>query len=177
MQNIADDLGCSLHKVKYWTERHQIPRRSISDAIYLKHNPDGDPFRFSRPKTQNEAYLFGLGLGLYWGEGTKSSKGSVRLGNTDPVLITRFIDFLVKFFHVRRQDFRFGLQIFTDIDEQVALRYWLKSLNVGRNQFGKTVTTKSGSLGTYRQKSQYGVVTVHYHNKKLRDLLVSLLPA
>ena len=95
---------------------------------------------------------------------------------TDPALIEAFIEFLVRTFNLERADFKFGLQLFTDIDPEVALDFWIKKLNIDRSQIGKPVITKSGSIGTYRKKSQYGVLTVMYHNKKLRDLLVSLLP-
>ena len=115
MQDIADILGCSLHKVSYWMGKHALLTRSRGDAMYLKHNPDGDPFLFGSPRTVQEAQLFGLGVCLYWGEGTKASPSSVRLGNTDPVLIEKFIEFLVKFFRIKRDDLRFGLQMFSDM--------------------------------------------------------------
>lgn len=47
MQEIANILNCSVHKVAYWMNQHNINRRSISDAVYMKLNPDGDPFFFS----------------------------------------------------------------------------------------------------------------------------------
>lgn len=176
MQEIADDLGCSLHKVKYWMEKYEIKIRNRSDATYIKRNPFGDPFHFRRPRNIKEAELFGLGIGLYWGEGTKANKDSVRLGNTDPELLIHFIKFLEKFFSVGREDLRFGLQIFTDIPVDRAMDFWIKKLKIRRSQFYKPLITRSGSIGTYRKKSEYGVLTVMYHNKKLRNLLVSLLP-
>ena len=174
-QEIADVLGCSLHKVSYWVGKHGIKTRSISDAIYLRHNPHGDPFKFSPPRTIADFQLFGLGMGLYWGEGTKANKDSVRLGNTDPALIKQFINFLVRFFGIERKDLRFGIQIFTDIGMGVAMDFWIKKLRIHRSQFYKPIVTKSGSLGTYRKRSEYGVVTVMYHNKRLRNLLVDML--
>lgn len=176
MQDIADFFKCSLHKVKYWMDRHNIRTRSISDAVYLKHNPGGDPFNFVLPRNSEEAKLFGLGLGLYWGEGTKANMDSVRLGNTDPQLIKKFMDFLIKFFKIKKNDLRFGLQIFTDIDVGEAMDFWIKNLRINKSQFFKPTITKSGSIGTYRKKSQYGVLTVMYLNKKLRNLLIDLLP-
>lgn len=176
MQDVADILGCSLHKVKYWMEKHNLKIRSISDAIYLKCNPDGDPFVFREPRTSKEAKLYGLGIGLYWGEGTKASKDSVRLGNTDPYLVEKFIEFLVTFFGINRADLRFGLQIFTDINPKMAMDFWMKTLKIKEHQFYRPLVTKSDSLGTYRKKSLYGVITVMYHNKKLRNQLVELLP-
>ena len=176
MQETADLLKCSLHKVAYWMEKHRVPSRSRSDAMYVKHNPDGDPFKFQPPKTLEEAKLFGMGLGLYWGEGTKANLQAVRLGNTDPELIKTFIKFLVRFFDIRKQDLKFGLQIFSDIDPEEALDFWIKHLRIGKAQIYRPTITKSGSIGTYKKKSQYGVLTVLYQNTRMRALLGSMLP-
>ncbi len=87
---IAKRLGCSEHKVNYWLAKHSIKKRSISDAIYQFHNPRGDPFLLKLPRNTQEGILYGLGLGLYWGEGSKRGNGGVKLGNTDVHLIKKF---------------------------------------------------------------------------------------
>ncbi|MDI6734415.1 MAG: hypothetical protein QMD50_02950 [Patescibacteria group bacterium] len=156
-------------------EKYKIPRRKINEAVYLKYNPDGDPFFFREPKNFNEAKLFGLGLGLYWGEGTKANLDSVRLGNTDPRLIAKFMEFMERFFNLSRGDFKFGLQIFNDISVDEALDFWSKSLKIRKVQFYKPTITWLVRNGTYKRKSAYGVLTVMYHNKKLRNLLNGLL--
>ncbi len=176
MQEIALELGCSVNKVVYWMDRYQIKRRTISDAIYNKHNPNGDPFDIKPIRNRSDAKLLGLGLGLYWGEGNKRNKYSVRLGNTDPALLNTFILFLTELCGVKRERLKFGLQIFSDTDPKVALDYWIQELNVRDSQFYKVTVTISGSVGTYRHKSSYGVVTVHFHNKKLRDIINAMLP-
>jgi len=172
MQEIAELLDYSLHKIAYWMKKYNIMVRSRSDAIYIKRNPDGDPFQVREPKNVEEAKLFGLGLGLYWGEGTKASLSSVRLGNTDPTLIKKFMEYLVDFFGVNISDLKFVLQIFTDINPEAAMDFWIKKLKISKEQFNKPIITKSGSLGTHRKKSEYGVLTVMYHNKKLRNIIV-----
>lgn len=176
MKDVASRLGFSVHKVQYWMDKYDIDRRSISDAVYLKNHPNGDPFTVKPIKTKADAELFGLGIGLYWGEGNKANKYSVRLGNTDPMLIVTFVNFLVKLFDVKKDDLKFSLQIFSDTPEDKALEFWLSHLNVRADQFYKTTATASNSIGTYRNKNQYGVVTLYYHNKRLRDILVGLLP-
>jgi len=173
---IARLSECSENKVNYWLAKYQIKKRTISEAIYVKHNPKGDPFKFIVPKSAEDAELFGLGLGLYWGEGTKANKDSIRLGNTDPNLIKKFIEFLIRFFSIKKKDLHFGLQIFSDIEVERALDFWIKRLKIKRSQFYKPIISISGSIGTYKKKSEYGVLTVMYHNKKLRNLLVELLP-
>jgi hypothetical protein len=171
MQEIADTLGHSLHKVAYWMDKHKIKSRSRSEATYIKHNPNGDPFKIKTKLSKKETKLHGLGLGLYWGEGTKADTHSLRLGNTDPLLIKKFIDFLVKIYGVKKKDLRLGLQIFSDMDPEKALRFWITKLGIDRNQFQKVVVTQSKKQGIYRKKVQHGVLTVQYHRKKLRDIV------
>jgi hypothetical protein len=175
MKEISERLHCSLNKVCYWLQKHGIQRRSISEAVYLKNNPDGDPFRFQDPRTIKGAILFGMGIGLYWGEGTKANKSSVRLGNTDPDLVEVFIRFLEETFTVKRSDLHFSLQIFSDMSEEEELEFWTNRLKVEKLQFYKTTITPYRSIGTYRKKTKHGVIIVYYHNRKLRDYLVNLL--
>jgi hypothetical protein len=162
--------------VDYWIKKYGIPVRTRSEATYVKRNPNGDPFIFHLPITSEENQLFGLGLGLYWGEGNKANANSIRLGNTDPAIIKNFMRFLFVFFAIEKADLKFGLQIFSDIDPELALDFWAKQLNILRSQINKPVVTASRAVGTYRKKNQTGVLTVMYHNKKARDLLISLLP-
>jgi hypothetical protein len=117
-----------------------------------------------------------MGIGLYWGEGTKANKNTVRLGNSDINILRTFIDFLNKFFGVSKDKLKFQLQLFSDLDINIAKRYWINGLKISKKQLYKTIITKSGSLGTYRHKSQYGVMTLYYGNTKLRNILVGMLP-
>lgn len=173
MADIARQLGCSENKVTYWLKGHLIQKRSISDALYTKHNPHGDPFTFKKPSSSAEWFLFGLGLGLYWGEGNKKNKMAVRLGNTDPALIKKFLEFLKTLYVVDDARVRFGLQIFNDMDPDRALAFWCKHLGVKRNKFGKTTVTEPRGKGSYGQKTKYGVLTIYVSNTKLRNLLNS----
>lgn len=172
---VAKIFECSENKINYWLKKYKIQKRSISEAMYLKHNPKGDPFEIKEPTNIKEAILYGLGLGLYWGEGTKSNKSSIRLGNTNPKIIVKFIEFLVKIYGIKKEKLRFGLQIFSDMQPDKVLGYWLKELNVSATHFQKVVVTPARGIGTYRSKTKYGVLTVYYHNKKLRDILCGAL--
>ena len=173
---ISKLFGLSQTGVNYWLKKFNIPKRTISEAIYIKHNPNGDPFKFISPQNLQDAKLFGLGIGLYWGEGTKADKNSVRLGNSDPALVRIFIKFLIKFFNIDKEDMRFHLHTFTDINLEEAKQYWMKELKIESSQFYKPTITITGKLGNYRKKSKYGVLTVCYSNTKLRNILFSLLP-
>jgi hypothetical protein len=175
MKEMADMFGCSLHKVAYWMEKFKISRRARSEATYVKRNPAGDPFRFSRPTSVVGAELLGLGLGLYWGEGTKANKNSVRLGNTDPALVRIFIKFLRDICGIDEKKLRFGLQIFSDMNPAEALNFWVRELRSDKSRFQKPIITPSRGKGTYRRKTKYGVLTVYFNNKKLREVIVKEL--
>lgn len=176
--SIASRLKCSQNKINYWLSKYGIPKRSISDALYLSHNPDGDPFKVRKADSLDSALLLGLGLGLYWGEGNKRNPNTIRLGNTDPLLIKKFIKFLRVILGVPILKLRFGLQIFSDMNPNKALGFWLrhlKSHGVSRGQFQRLVITQARSIGTYRQKSKYGVLTVYCGNIKLKHILDKML--
>ncbi len=168
---IATFFHCSQNKINYWFTKYNIPKRSISDATYTKRNPQGDPFRFVLSQTKEQAFLYGLGLGLYWGEGNKRNQSSVRLGNTDPRLVKKFIEFLIRVYQVEKRKFRFGLQIFSDMNPKEATAFWQSFLGFSSEYFMKTIVTPARSLGTYREKTKHGVLTVYVSNKKLRDLI------
>ena len=172
VHDIAKSLRCSDGKVNYWLEKNSIPKRSISEAIYTKHNPNGDPFSSRAFQSHNDSFLFGLGLGLYWGEGTKKNPTTVRLGNTDPYLVKAFLVFLREIYDIDNSKLRFALQIFTDMDQKKEEKFWREFLNIDAKQFYKTINTRSGSIGTYRTKSEHGVLTLYFGNKKLRDILI-----
>ncbi len=175
---IAAHLHCSQNKISYWLQRYSIPKRSISDALYRRHNPNGDPFSIADITTIPQAFLTGIGLGLYWGEGNKKNKNSIRLGNTDPLLIRKFVRFLRSILGVPARKLRFGLQIFSDLRPSTALAFWadtLKDEGITIEQFQRPVITPARSIGTYREKSKYGVLTVYCSNIKLKKILDSML--
>jgi hypothetical protein len=176
MQETAKILGCSLHSVQYWLQKYKIKSRSRSEALYLKYNPSGDPFKLKAQFNRKDLILLGFGLGLWWGEGSKLHHGTIRLGNTDVRLIKKFVSFLVEICGVSPLKIRYGLQLFTDINPIEAKRYWMDNLQMLPEQFfPKIVVTPSGKLGTYRKKSLYGVLTVYCANIKLRKILDQLM--
>ena len=170
---ISGKLDCSENKINYYLKKYGIPKRTISEAIYTKHNPKGDPFRFKNIVKPEDHFLFGLGLGLYWGEGNKKNKNAVRLGNTDPELIASFIQFLERIYEVDRKKLHFSLQVFSTMNPEQALSFWARKLKVSSKQFYKIVITPPRGKGTYGKKIEHGVLTVHFNNTKLRNIIMA----
>ncbi len=177
ISEIGIALGCSQHKIAYWLSKHGIARRNRSDANYLKYNPDGDPFKIKHNLSPNEMFLYGLGLGIYWGEGTKTSKYSLRVSNTDVGIIKTFREFLLNICSLRKNKITYSIVSFNDIDPNVARGYWSKELGILPEKFGKiTIIPKQGK-GTYKRKSAFGVCTLQVSNIKLREWMMVELDA
>jgi len=151
--------------------KHDIPRRSRSEAAYVKHNPDGDPFKIKKLKTKEDFELFTLGVGLYIGEGSKT-KDVVALANSDSRIIKAFLKFLRELCGVGEAKITTELNIFDDIDLEVAINYWMKVTQIPKSRFGKPIVRKSRG-GMYKDKSKYGTLTVKVCNTKLLARILS----
>ena len=74
---------------------------------------------------KKEPFFF-LGLGLYWGEGTKYRMDSLSMSNTDPSIINFFISWLNKGLDVPRDKMRIQLHLYNDMNIEKEIKYWLK---------------------------------------------------
>lgn len=172
---ISKELGCSVHKVMYWLEKAGVARRTPSEALYAKYNPQGDPFTIKSPKTHEDIFLYGLGLGLYWGEGNKACPSSVRLSNTDPDIILSFLRFLECLCGVKPEKIKYNIVCFNDSNPIQVGEYWAKILNVPIKKFGKIVQIPPQGKGTYKRKSQFGVCTICVYNTKFKQWMLKEL--
>ncbi len=172
---IAKSLKCSETAVNYWLKKYSIHKRSISDAIYLKRNPYGNPFKPQKPQNIRDAIILGLGMGLYWREANKSSKLSVRLASADAALIQNFILFLKSSFQINDSKLKYGLQVSHKTDIQEAMIYWQQQLGADKSQFQKVIVSSYRGEAQYNQKNKYGVLTIFYHNKRLRDIICKMI--
>ena len=179
MQEIALSLGCSGNKIKYWMVEHGIERRSISEAVYQKANPDGDPFCIKKCLTLAERELLGLGLGLYWGKGTKADKNAVKLANSDPKLIKAFRKFLIEICQVKQEKIYYRLLLFNDANKKRAVDFWAEELEITAEKIASITELKPRGKGNYKKKSMTGVLTIEFGNTKLKkqiDKMIDNMP-
>lgn len=172
MVEIASKLSCSPHKIVYWMNKYGLRRRGLSDAMYKKLNPNGDPFKIKTSMNQDEKFLYGLGLGIYWGEGDKKSKNALRVANTDVELIKLFTKFLLNICQLEKHKLIYNLICFNDSDPKEVRNYWAKELRISKEKFGKIVQIPSQGKGTYKRKSKYGVCIIIVGNMKLKSWIM-----
>jgi hypothetical protein len=157
----------------FFISKYSLRRRGLSDALYAKLNPHGDPFKIKKIMNQDEKFLYGLGIGIYWGEGDRRSKNALRVANTDVKLIKMFTKFLLIICGLEKRKLLYNLICFNDSNPEEVRNYWAKELGISKEKFGKIVQIPSQGKGTYKKKSKYGVCIIIVCNMKLKSWIMN----
>jgi len=92
----------------------------------------------------SERDLMMVGLGLYWGEGYKESNGELGFTNSNPRMVSFYINWL-HLWEVNKSDLIFRLtinQIFKKEEKEIK-NFWISLLEINENQFSKTTFIKT----------------------------------
>lgn len=92
-----------------------------------------------------------LGLGIYIGEGGKTSN-ITKITNSDPKIIKFAIKWFTTSFNVNTRQFKIRLHLYPDNDEKECLEYWSKQTKIPTNQFFKS----SIDIRTNKKKQSHG---------------------
>ena len=82
--------------------------------------------------------LFMLGLGLYIGEGAKSTLQTCFV-NSNPAIINLIIMWFTKAVGLKNENLRIRLHIYPDCSEEESLQFWSETTTIPRSQFLKTI--------------------------------------
>lgn len=125
--------------------------------------------------------LLMAGLGLYWGEGSKTDRGNLSFTNSDPDAILFMYKWFSQIMGVKKQDFIpriFINEIHRPRIEKV-LEFWLELLGLPREQLRNTVFIKTKQKKIYENHdSYYGVVSLRIRKSThLRYRIMGLIEA
>ncbi len=183
VKEIARELGVSRGSVSVW-----VRDISLTDAqkTFLHHkqisaghkgrmigaamNKEKKEARIRNAKKESEKKikvltrqeLFYVGLGLYWGEGTKASNGIVAVANSDPSIINIMARWFEECWGIQRDRFQPRVYISdTHRDREEAIyQYWVKTLDIPRQQFGKMIFLPKTKKIYENRDVYYGVLTL-----------------
>ncbi len=186
VKHIADKLGVARGSVSTWVKDVILtPEQKLRLKNYTHSPKVVEKRRQSRLRNEllrkNEyiekaalsiekidlATLKILGTGLYWGEGSKSTKGMARISNSDPAIISIMMRFFREVCGVKEDRFKGHIHIHSvDVVEQ-AEKYWSKVTGVPLSQFFKTYVIKSKASKNIRKTLQYGTLDIGVGDTKL----------
>jgi hypothetical protein len=105
--------------------------------------------------------LFIGGIMLYWGEGDKASRGTVRFTNSDPKMITYYVHFLRHACGIPIERIKANVLIYPDHEEKVTKAFWARSSGIPWENFTKSVRIE----GRHKvRKLRWGVCNVTVSN-------------
>ena len=111
---------------------------------------------------------------LYLGEGTKSMRGSLRLGNSDPGIIKLFLKLLRSCYIIDETKFRGTVLCRADQDIKNLNKFWIKASGISKKQFYKT-RIDVRTIGKPSRKLDYkGVCVINYFSASVYYDLLTL---
>ena len=111
---------------------------------------------------------------LYWAEGTKASYGVIQMTNTDPAMVTFFVEWL-KGRGCDVKKIRVYVHLYSDMDIKKSLRFWSKTLNIPLDRFRKPYVKEA----KYKKGREYvgrfghGTCNIIYSNRELYEELMA----
>ena len=169
-ERIDELRGKSERRIERYRETMRKKREKRLLDIYEKERD------YILPLSEKEVFIFGLGL--YWGEGSKTRNASLSLSNTDPSIVKFFIFWLNKTFGIPKQKLRINLQLYKDMDIKKELLFWENTLGLARSQFNKPYI-KESSVKAINHKGGFGHGTcnVAIGNIKLSEKILMAIKA
>jgi len=109
--------------------------------------------------TKQDLWL--LGVSLYWGEGSKSSKGNMSIANSDPAVIAIIMRFFREVMEVPEEKFHCHVHTFSHTNAKTSEIYWSGITNIPLRQFYKTYTKPSSASKGKKYSLPHGTVAVY----------------
>jgi len=109
---------------------------------------------------------------LYWCEGGKGYKESIKFVNSDPVLINVFLKLFRKSFVLNEDKFRIMMHLHVYHDEKKQKEFWSRLTRISKKQFMKTF--HKHNTGKRIRENYPGCIAVYYYDCKIARELRNL---
>jgi transcriptional regulator with XRE-family HTH domain len=124
----------------------------------------------------NKRELFLVGLFLYWGEGSKTSKYTTAFTNTDPMMVKFFIRWVTECLGVKKTNLDILLHLYKDMNIKDSTDFWVKELKIPVSQFKKPYIKDSKLSGlTYKSGFGKGTCNVRIYNRDVKEYITQAL--
>ena len=111
------------------------------------------------------------GVMLYWAEGDKRSKNTVRISNSDPEVLKLFMRFLRDCFSVADEQMRVACHLFADhvVRQREIERFWLDVLRLPAACLTKSFVNTYSKYSQKKRRNMlpYGTTRVTVHSTRI----------
>lgn len=183
---ISRRLNVAKSSVFYWVRDMEIPvrrkERMITEGMrrgWMKHTKLIElNHHISRKKGEkrfgnmSSSKLKAAGVALFWGEGSKKSRYSLSVVNSDPRLLCVWIRFLREIMSVPVEKISARIYVYPDMDLNKVASYWRKELSLPEVCWRHVVVKKSTGG---KRKSHYGTTNVGTHSVLLKQEVMGMI--
>lgn len=128
------------------------------------------------PLSRRELFL--AGLFLYWGEGTKASRGELVISNTDPRVINFSLYWFTKILKVPKNKIKLLVHLYKDMDVKKELLFWSKLTKITLSQFRKPYIKKTSVKSiNYKGAFGHGTCNIRVADTRLREKIIMAIKA
>jgi predicted transcriptional regulator len=164
-QRIDELRGKNEQRIERFRETMKRKHRNRLEEIYREQKENILPLR------DREIFIFGLGL--YWGEGTKSYNSSLSISNTDPSIIKFFILWMRRSLNVSKEKLKVHLHLYKDMDIEKETKFWEDVLGISRKQFIKPYIKESSSKSiNHKGGFGHGTCNIRIGDVKLSEKIL-----
>jgi len=166
IKEIASHQKVSWDAVLYFMRKHKLARRSLKEASAKKFSHKPLSFKKKENLTLEEEKLCLAGVMLYWAEGAKSENYSiVDFANSDPAMVSMFMDFLRTIFQIDEKRLRLHLYCYADQNVESLVSFWCNLTKIPSSQLTKPYIRQD--FRENGRKMTNGLIHVRYSDKKL----------
>ena len=137
-------------------------RQKRLDLVYKEQK------KFLLPIKNRELFL--IGLGLYWGEGSKYRMDNISLSNTNPDIIKFYTHWLIDCLGISKEKMRISLHLYKDMDSKKEISYWSNALKIPKSNFCKPYIKKTSSeFINHKGTFGHGTCNLRIGNSRLSE--------
>lgn len=182
-------LGVSKSTLHYWLRDHPLSDeriRALRDWNHVRIEKFRRTMEMKRNHRQEQVLcrvnkyigklskreLFIAGLFLYWAEGTKTTRYTVALTNTDPAVLKFFIKWL-RIIGLDTCKIKGRLHLYSDMNPRYQTMFWSNTLGVPKDIFRRPYikTSISNKRSNYKGRFGYGTCSLWVTGRDIDDLV------
>ena len=171
-KEVGKKFNLSEWQIYKFMKKHHLSRRKNYES--RKYQLEASPKSYTKLKilNQNQEKLFIAGAILYWAEGKKRGNGTVDFTNSNPKIVSIFLNNLRKIYNISEHKLKFSIYYFSDQNYEDIETFWCKTLDVNSYQFTKPFMKLANNPKKYGYLP-HGVIHLRYNDTRLLNEIKS----